>query len=110
MTVHYIELTEEEFALQYPLIENHLNPSAVWQLGLQSGGLFETFGDEFRFVRQQDPRQVWTLTDGDDGQLFLQSGLHFVNRVAYLVSTRSAPLDVEIEVSLANGMEEDDGD
>lgn len=101
MTVKYIEITEEEFALQYPLIENHLNPSLVWELGLQSGGIFETYGDEYQFVRQQDPRQVWTLTDGDDGQMFLQSGVHFVNRVAYLISQRAVPAGVEIQVAIS---------
>ena len=29
-------------------------------------------------MRQQDPLTVWTLVDGDDGDMYLISGLHFV--------------------------------
>ena len=33
MTETYLELTEDEFDNQYPLVENHLNPSAGWAIG-----------------------------------------------------------------------------
>ena len=29
---------------------------------------------------------MWTLIDGDDGDLYVASGLHFVNRIGYLLS------------------------
>lgn len=107
MSITTIELTLDEFFLQFPIIKNHLNPSAIWQNGSEAGGMFETFGEEFQFVRQQNPRQVWTLTEDDEGRQFLQSGLHIVNRLAYAVSTRAVPLGIEIEVPIESQLNSD---
>ena len=85
-----IELTEDEFTEVYPLVHNHINPTAGWAFGEESGCLFETYGDELEFVHRQDPRKVWTLVGGDDGELYVVSGLHLVNRMGYFVS--SVPL------------------
>lgn len=85
-----IELTEDEFTECYPLVPNHINPTAGWAFGEASGCLFETHGEELEFVTRQDPRKVWTLVDGDDGELYVVSGLHLVNRMGYFVS--SVPL------------------
>lgn len=100
MTETFIELTEDEFDDQYPLVPNHINPNATWVIGDTGGCLFETYGEEFEFVRRQDPRTVWTLVDGDDGDMYVISGFHFVNRVGYLVSTIPVPEDVTIQVHL----------
>ena len=98
---NYLELTENEFGRQYPLVTNHLNPHASWNLGDSGPGcLFETFGEELRFVGQQDPRTVWTLTDGEDGELYVASGFHLVNRLGYLVSQVPFPEGVFVEVRL----------
>ncbi len=101
------ELTEDEFDALYPLIPNHLNPSASWTLGEGRGCLFETYGDELAFVRQQDARTIWTLFDGEDGDLYLGSGYHLVNRIGYLISTVPAPRGVTIQVHIPM---ETDGD
>ncbi|WP_425399893.1 hypothetical protein [Aeoliella sp.] len=81
-----LELTEDEFDEHYPLMPNHLNPNAGWD-----GCLFETYGPELDFLRQQDPATVWTLVDGDDGDLYIQSGICFVNRIGYFISTVPTP-------------------
>jgi len=47
---------------------------------------FETYGEELDFVRSQDPRCIWTLVDGDDGNLYITSGYHLVNRINYFVT------------------------
>ena len=47
---------------------------------------FETYGAELEFVRAQDPRNIWTLVDGDDGNLYIVSGYHLVNRINYFVT------------------------
>jgi hypothetical protein len=98
MTETLIQLSEDAFDAQYPLVTNHLNPSAGWVLGEGCGCLFETYGDELDFVRRQDPRTIWTLVDGDDGDLYLVSGYHLVNRIGYLISTVPVPPEVAIEV------------
>jgi hypothetical protein len=97
-----IILTEDEFDRRYSLRPNHLNPNASWATGEGPGCLFETYGAEFAFVRSQDPNTVWTLIDGDSGGLWLVSGLYFVNRIGYLISTTAVPDDPVIEVQLDN--------
>ena len=107
MTETFIELTEDEFDDRYQLVPNHINRSAGWAIGEAGGCLFETHGEEFAFVRRQDPLTVWTLVDGDDGDMYLVSGLHFVNRVGYLLSTVPIPDHVTIQVHLPLTMDDD---
>ena len=95
-----IEITEDEFDSRFPLVTNHLNPNASWCLDKQGGCLFETYGEELEFVRQQDPSTVWTLVDGDDSDQYLLSGFHFVNRIGYLISTVPVPEGTEIQVHI----------
>ena len=95
-----IDITEDEFDETYSLRKNHLNPNASWVIGDGPGCLFETYGEELDFVRQQDPRTVWTFLDGDDGDLFVISGYHFVNRIGYLISTTPIPDDQIIQVTI----------
>jgi len=107
----FIELNEDEFNEQYPLVENHLNPNASWVYMTendadQRGCLFETYGAEHEFVRQQNPRCIWTLCDGDDGGQFLSSGYHFVNRIGYLISKEPVPEGKYIQVPLPSWSEE----
>lgn len=50
---------------------------------------FETYGNDLDFVRSVndvDPKKVWTLVDGDDGNLYIVDGYHLVNRVNYFVT------------------------
>jgi hypothetical protein len=50
---------------------------------------FETYGEELDYVRSVydvDPRRVWTLVDGDDGNLYIVDGFHLVNRINYFVT------------------------
>jgi hypothetical protein len=108
MTDTFIELTEDEFDALYPLVPNHINPSAGWAIGDGGGCLFETFGEEFAFIRRQDPRKVWTLIDGEDGDMYVVSGLHFVNRVGYLLSTIAVPEDATIQVHLPMARKDDE--
>jgi hypothetical protein len=108
MTDTFIELTEDEFDDRYPLVPNHINPSTGWAIGDTGGCLFETFGEEFAFIQRQDPSRVWTLIDGEDGDMYVINGLHFVNRVGYLLSTIPVPDDVTIQVR--QPMSRDDGD
>jgi len=100
MTTTFIQLTEDEFDAAYPLVTNHLNPHASWAFDDGSGCLFETYGPELDFLRQHDRRMVWTLVDGDDGDLYVVSGYHYVNRIGYLISTVPVPDDTEIEVHI----------
>lgn len=108
MTTTIIEMTEDEFDDRYKLVPNHLNPNAGWAYGDGNGCLFETFGEELDYVRSQDPQTIWTLVDGSDGDLYLQSGYHFVNRIGYLLSTLPVPVGTEIQVRIP--MSDDDAE
>lgn len=105
MTITETNITEDEFDATYPLRPNHLNPKASWTIGEGPGCLFETYGEELDFVRRQDPRTVWTLLDGDDDDLYLASGYHFVNRIGYLISTVPVPSDQFIQVHIPTSSE-----
>lgn len=95
-----IILTEDEFDVRFSLVENHLNPHATWAINDGQGCLFETYGEEFEFVRRQAPARIWTITDGDNGDWYVVNGLHFVNRVGYLISRDAVPDGVAIEVHI----------
>jgi hypothetical protein len=107
MTDSFIELSEDEFDDLFPLIQNHLNTTASWAFGDGPGCLFETYGEELEFVRRQDPLKVWTLVDGDDGDLYVISGPHFVNRVGNLISTVPIAEDVTMQVHIEMDHDED---
>jgi hypothetical protein len=104
----YIELTEDEFDQQYQLIPNHLNPSAGWAIGDQAGCLFETYGDEYDYVRRFDPARIWTIVDGDDGDIYVVNGLHHVNRIGYLLSREPVPANTAIQVHIPMSKDDDD--
>lgn len=108
MTHRFLEITEDEFDDRFPLVPNHLNPTAGWAVGEGGGCLFETFGAELAFVRQQDPRHVWTLIDGDDGDLYVVSGFCLVNRLGYLVSIDPAPADTTIQARVPMQADEEE--
>jgi hypothetical protein len=100
MTSMLIEMTEDTFDSTYPLIINHLDPTAAWAHGEGSGCLFEAYGEQLDFVRRQDPRTVWTLVDGDAGDQHVVSGYHIVNRIGYLISTVPVPDGTAVQVHI----------
>ena len=67
-----------DWEAKYKPIKNHITG--------ENDDKFETYGEELEFVRAQDPRAIWTLVDGDDGNLYIVDGYHLVNRVNYFVT------------------------
>jgi hypothetical protein len=100
-SIDLLQLSEDEFMKQFPLVFNHLNPTASWACDNEPGCMFETFGEEFEFVRHQASLTVWTLVDGDDDDLYILGGLHFCNRIGYFVSTVPRDDGLNIEVHIA---------
>lgn len=82
---HIKELTEDEFVDLYCPVRNHINPNASFDWGGGFGTLFETYGEEFDYVRQQEPKFVWTLLSGEFGD-HIANGMHFVNRLGYFLT------------------------
>jgi len=79
-----------EWCLKYEVMSNHL-----------TGGIddkFETYGKELGYVlsiANTEPARVWTLVDGDDGNLYITSGYHLVNRVNYFITHKPCELEYE---------------
>ena len=75
---------------KYQPIENHFDP--------KEGCKFETYGEELDFVLKiayTEPARIWTLVDGDDGNLYIASGYHLVNRIAYFITHNPCELEYE---------------
>jgi hypothetical protein len=68
------------FDEKYTPIKNHLDANASF-----NGVLFETYGKELEFVRQQPADRIWTWIDGEDGTYLVQ-GYAFVNRIGYIIT------------------------
>jgi len=85
----------EQWDEQYKPITNPLDPDASW-----NGVMFETYGDELRFVMNQPARNVWTYVDGSRGT-YLVNGYHIANRIGYFVTANAWDICVDycIEVS-----------
>jgi hypothetical protein len=75
------ELNEDDFFARFKPVLNHIDPNCGFD-----GCMFETFGEELAHVQAQDRNCVWTILDCD-GQLLIESGFHFVNRIGYLIAT-----------------------
>ncbi len=49
----------------------------------------ETFGEDFELVRNIDENYVWTVVEsGCDADQWITSGIHYVNRICYLVTEK----------------------
>lgn len=82
------ELLIEHWLEKFTPKFNHIDTNASFDLGFGQGSMFETFGEEVEYVREffkENPKKVWTIIDAE-GELYLIAGLHFVNRMGYILS------------------------
>lgn len=72
----------DAFFVPYRHLKSH---HCIW------GGIgLETFGDDFKLVRSLDDNYVWTVVDsGYDADQWITSGIHYVNRVCYLITEKA---------------------
>ena len=71
----------EAWEAKYQPIKNHITG--------EDDDKFETYGEELDYVRSvadTEPRRVWTLVDGEDGNLYIVDGYHLVNRLNYFIT------------------------
>ena len=87
------KITEDEFFEKFTPVENHLDDNAAWD-----SCMFETYGKEEEYVRKQDKNNVWTIVEGDDDTMFIESGYHFVNRMGYLITKEKWVKDTNVTV------------
>jgi len=86
MSTKLIELTFDEWLETYKPITNHIDTNASFQDESGNGIMFETYGDEVAFVKEQDPNKIWMYGSGDDGGTYIWSGWGFVNRLGYFIT------------------------
>lgn len=87
----------DEFEDEFKPMKNHLDDNASYE-----GHAFETYGAEFEYVQEiasKHPGKVWTVVDGDDGSMWLISGLHHVNRIFYVITNVATLEDEQFEVA-----------
>ena len=78
-----ISISEDDFDKRFNPIHNHINNEAPFD-----GTMFETFGKELEYVYdslkdEKKKRTLWTIVEGDEGELYYESGFHYVNRLGY---------------------------
>ena len=104
MEIAFRKLTEEEFDNEFNLIDNHIDLNSSFD-----NKMFETFGLELLFVQEMAKQnRVITIleSDGDEldeegyivPNLYYTSGMHYVNRIGYLISKE--PLTFEFECQI----------
>ena len=89
-----VALTEDQLMALF--IPNHLVSNDCWD-----GKMFETYGVEVQFVKDQPADRIATLLDCD-GALYIVSGWHFVNRVGYFIGKEALPDFGEVLVMAAD--------
>ena len=95
MSDNFIEMTEDEWIATYKPIKNHIDTNASF-----NGEMFETYGEEVEFVKQQNPNTIWMYGDGDDGGGYVWSGWGFVNRIGYIITEVPFPDNTTIQIQL----------
>ena len=89
------EMTMEEWEATYKPIKNHIDTNASFD-----GAMFETYGDEYEFVKSANPLCVWTYGDGDDGGSYIWNGFHYINRLGYFITEVPAPSEEECVIQI----------
>jgi len=102
MEVEFKKLTEEQFDGYFTLVDNHIDTNASFD-----GKMFETYGSELELVREMAKQnRVITIIESDEGSdvdeegftspnMYYVSGMHFVNRIGYLITEE--PIGFEFE-------------
>lgn len=74
-------MPKKDFMEHYTPIQNPIHP--------ENEDKFETYGEDLEYVKNYNQNHVWTVVDGDDDKLWVLRGMHFVNRVYYLITKES---------------------
>jgi len=72
----------DEFYARYQLVKN---PASEGN-GEPQECMYETYGSELAFVREQHRERIWTLIE-EEGVLWLTAGYRYVNRLGYFIAT-----------------------
>jgi len=73
-------MTFDEFVEKYKPIKNHFVEDVSYD-----GYMFETYDEEFEYVKTFASKNVWILVDAESDDVILP-GWHFVNRFGYFIT------------------------
>jgi hypothetical protein len=93
---NFIELDYDEWVETYKPILNHIDTNASFD-----GMMFETYDEEYAFVKATDGNRIWMYGDGDDGGSYIWSGWGFVNRLGYFITEVPFPEDTTIQIRVS---------
>jgi hypothetical protein len=93
----FIEMDFDEWCDVYKPIKNHIDKDSSF-----NGEMFETYGDEVAFVKEQPEDRIWMYGDGDDGGTYIWNGWGFVNRIGYFITEVPCPPNVDIQVKVSS--------
>jgi hypothetical protein len=93
----FIEMDFDEWCATYKPIKNHIDKDSSF-----NGEMFETYGDEVAFIKEQDNSYIWTYGDGDDGGSYIWNGWSFVNRIGYFITEVPCPIDTTIQIKVSS--------
>jgi hypothetical protein len=68
-----------EWEKKFKPIKNHFRDPQHEEIA------FETYGEEWEFIKAQDPKTVWTNIQGDMSDLIV-AGVAYVNRLQYYIT------------------------
>mgnify|MGYP006372709133 CR=1 FL=1 len=75
----------------------------------EGNGMYECRNEaDWAIVRAANPLCVWTVVEGDEG-LYMTSGIHYVNRECYYVSSVPRPSEEHLEYCI-RGYDAEDND
>jgi hypothetical protein len=94
---NFIEMTEDEWFETYKPIKNHIEVNSSFD-----GHMFETYGDEYEFVKSTPSNHIWMYGDGDDGGSYVWSGWGFVNRIGYFITEIPFPENTTIQIKISD--------
>lgn len=76
-------ISYDKWEAKYKPVKNHLDPNAS-----HDGRMFETYGPEYQHITDTPEKKVWTIVTGDNGEMIITAGYHYVNRLGYLVTEK----------------------
>jgi len=90
-------MTYEEWIEKYEPLTNHLVEGGN---APYDNTMFETYGDELDYVRENNSGRIWTLVE-TEGNTFIVPGFHLVNRLGYFITMKPwNPEDEEMEIDV----------
>ena len=83
-------MSKKPIAIPFEQWENKYKP-------INTDCYFELWHTEKAF-KEADPDCIWTAHDGDYGGMYLQSGVHYVNRFGFAITEVPCEKDLDIQV------------